>query len=114
VISTEDLNRFAYDGNKERLKQDIQNLKKQRLILQREIEARYSPKFHVLSLTKDSKRLLQHQNLVPQNQALYHGLLKPKELAHDVELYRLYQKVTSEIEHSGGTVHFCFGKVHLS
>ncbi len=104
VISTEDLNRFAYDGNKERLDQDIQNLKKQRLILQREIEARNSPRFHVLSLTKDGKCFLQRQNRVPKSQALYHGFLKPKELAHDVELYRLYQKVASEIERSGGMV----------
>ena len=105
VISTEDLNRFAYDGNKECLEQDVQSLKKQGLILQREIEAQNSPKFQVLSLTKDGKQFLQHQNRVPKSQALYHGFLKPKELAHDVELYRLYQKVASEIEHSGGTVH---------
>lgn len=105
VISTEDLNRFAYDGNKECLEQDVRGLKKQGLILQREIEARSSPKFRVLSLTKDGKQFLQHQNRVPKSQALYHGFLKPKELAHDVELYRLYQKVASEIERSGGTVH---------
>jgi len=104
VISTEDLNRFAYDGNKERLEQDVESLKKQGLILQREIEARNSPKFRVLSLTKDGKRFLQHQNRVPKSQAIYHGFLKPKELAHDAELYRLYQKVASEIERSGGTV----------
>ena len=30
--------------------------------------------------------------------------MKPKELAHDAELYRLYQKVASEIERNGGTV----------
>jgi hypothetical protein len=104
VISTEDLNRFAYDGNKERLEQDIQHFKKQGLILQREIEARNSPKFRVLSLTKDGKRFLRQQNRVPKNQALYDGFVKPRELAHDAELYRLYQKVAFEIERSGGTV----------
>jgi len=40
VISTEDLSRFAYDGHKDRLEQDIQHLKKQGLVSQREIEAR--------------------------------------------------------------------------
>jgi hypothetical protein len=104
VISAEDLSRFAYDENKERLEQDIQHLKKQGLILQREIEARNSSKFRVLSLTKDGRRFLRHQNHVPTSQALYDGFVKPKELAHDAELYRLYQKVASEIERNGGTV----------
>jgi hypothetical protein len=104
VIATEDLRRFAYDGNQARLEQEIQNLRKQGLISEREIEARNQLRFHVLSLTKDGRRFLEHQNRVPKSQALNAGFLKPKELAHDVELYRLYQKVASEIERSGGTV----------
>jgi len=103
VISTEDLTRFAYDGNQARLEQDLQSLRKQGRISQRDIEARNQPKFRVLSLTKDGKRFLEHQNRVPKSQALYAGFVKPKELAHDAELYRLYQKVASEIERSGGT-----------
>ena len=98
------MSRFAYDGNKERLEQDIQNLKQQGLISQREIEARNNAKFRVLSLTKDGKRFLRRQNRVRKSQALYDGFVKPKELAHDCELYRLYQKVASEIERNGGTV----------
>jgi hypothetical protein len=98
VISADDLSRFAYDGNKERLEQDIQHLKKQALVSQREIEAQNSPKFRVFSLTRDGKRFLRQQNRVRKSQALYDGFLKPKELAHDCELYRLYQKVASEID----------------
>jgi len=103
VISTEDLTRFAYDRNQARLEQDLQSLRKQGRISQRDIEARNQPKFRVLSLTKDGKRFLEHQNRVPKSQALYAGFVKPKELAHDAELYRLYQKVACEIERSGGT-----------
>jgi hypothetical protein len=104
VVSADDLNHFAFDGNKECLEQDVKNLRKQGLISQREIEARDNAQFRVLSLTKDGRRFLQHQHRVPRNQALYDGFVKPKELAHDAELYRLYQKVASEIEHYGGTV----------
>jgi len=57
VISTEDLRRFAYDGNQQRLEQDVQSLRKQGLISQREIEACNQPKFHMLSLTKDGKQV---------------------------------------------------------
>jgi hypothetical protein len=63
------LSRFAYDGNKERLEQDIQNLRKHGLISHREIEARNEAKFRVPTLTKDGKRFLQHQNRVPKSQA---------------------------------------------
>ena len=104
VIATEDLSRFAYDGNQESLEHDLQSLRKQGLISQREIEARNQPHFRVLTLTKDGKRFLQHQNRVTKSQSLYAGFVKPKELAHDADLYRLYQKVASEIERSGGTV----------
>jgi hypothetical protein len=55
VISADDLSRFAHDGNKERLEQDIQNLRKHGLISHREIEARNDAKFRVLTLTKDGK-----------------------------------------------------------
>jgi hypothetical protein len=104
VIATEDLSRFAYGGNQARLEQDLDSLRKQGLISEREIDSRNQPQFHVLSLTMDGKRFLQHQNRVPTSQALYAGFVKPKELAHDADLYRLYQKVASEIERSGGTV----------
>jgi hypothetical protein len=104
VIATEDLSRFAYGGNQARLEQDLDSLRKQGLISEREIDSRNQPQFHVLSLTMDGKRFLQHQNRVPTSQALYPGFVKPKELAHDADLYRLYQKVASEIERSGGTV----------
>jgi hypothetical protein len=63
VISTDDLSRFAYDGVKDRLEQDLQNLKKQGLISQRGIEARSHPKFWVLSLTiVESLTLERHRN----------------------------------------------------
>lgn len=104
VIATEGLRRFAYDENNARLEQDIQNLRKQGLISELEIEARNQPKFRVLSLTKDGKRFLERQNRVPKSQALYACFVKLKELSHDAELYRLYQKVASEIERGGGTV----------
>jgi hypothetical protein len=57
-----------------------------------------------MSLTKEGKRFLRHQNLVPREQALYDGFRKPKELAHDAELYRLYQRIATEIETNGGSI----------
>jgi hypothetical protein len=104
VISAEDLSRFGYDENRSRTEQDLQHLKNQRLVSDRQIEDHGSPHSRVLTLTKEGKQLLRHQNLVPKEQALYDGFVKPKELAHDAGLYRLYQRVATEIEVNGGSV----------
>ena len=104
VISLEDLNRFGYDENRARLEQDLQHLKIQGLISDRQIEGRRNLNFRVFALTKEGKRFLRHQNLVPRQQALYDDFRKPKELAHDSQLYRLYQRIATEIEMNGGSV----------
>ena len=104
VISSEDLSRFGYDENRARLEQDLQHLKNQRLISDRQIEAHTGPTFRVFTLTKEGKQFLRHHNLVPKEQALYDGFVKPKELAHDAGLYRLYQRIATEIEMNGGSV----------
>ena len=104
VISAEDLSRFGYDENRSHMEQDLQHLKNQRLVSDRQIEAHGDPHSRVLTLTKEGKQLLRHQNLVPKEQALYDGFVKPKELTHDAGLYRLYQRVATEIEVNGGSV----------
>jgi len=104
VISLEDLSRFGYDENRARLEQDLQHLKNQGLISDRQIETPENPNSGVLSLTKEGKRFLRRQNLVPRDQALYDGFRKPKELAHDAGLYRLYQRIATEIEMNGGSI----------
>jgi len=104
VISLEDLRRFAYDENRARLEQDLQHLKNQGLISDRQIETPKKPNSRVLALTKEGKRFVRHQHLVPREQALYDGFRKPKELAHDAGLYRLYQRIATEIEMNGGSV----------
>lgn len=86
------------------MEHDLQHLKNQRLISDRLIEVQDDRKLRVLTLTKEGKRLLWRQNLVPKEQALYEGFVKPKELAHDAELYRLYQRIATEIEMNGGKV----------
>ena len=55
-------------------------------------------------MTRDAHKLLTRQNRIPEGQAIYHGLAKPKEVRHDADLYRLYHNVAEEIEQSGGKV----------
>jgi hypothetical protein len=104
VVPTEDLARFGYQGDQARMEADIRNLRKHGLVEQRMIEGHSSYSTKVLTLTKEGHRLLKHAEIVPDQQAIYDGLVKPKEVRHDAEFYRLYQKVAREIERSGGKV----------
>lgn len=58
----------------------------------------------VVTLTKEGHKLLSRGKVVASSQATYHGLKKPKEAFHDADLYRLYHKVSDEIESRGGRV----------
>jgi hypothetical protein len=62
---------------------DLQHPKNHRLILDRQIQVEDDTNVPVFTLTKEGRRFLRHQNLVPKEQALYDGFVKPKELAHD-------------------------------
>ena len=53
-------------------------------------------------MTSPFIELLKNTHRVPDDQAIYHGLRKPREVEHDADLYRLYQKEVSDIERTGG------------
>ncbi len=104
VVPEDDLARFGYQGNRTQMEGDVRNLTRQGLVERRTIEGYSSYSTKVLTLTKNGHRLLERAQLVSSRQATYHGIVKPKEARHDADLYRLYQKVSREIERSGGKV----------
>lgn len=58
----------------------------------------------VVTLTDAGRALLDARQPSGDRQALYGGLVKPRELAHDAQLYRLFQTEASRIEADGGRV----------
>lgn len=104
VVDRNDLGKFAYAGNRERMKSDIRNLTEQGLVEQRNTSVLKKESRQVLTLTKQGHRFIRHQDFVAKEQALYHGFVKPKEANHDADLYRLYHKVAEDIERKGGRV----------
>ena len=104
VMDTGDLARFAYAGDRERMQSDIRNLVQQGLAEERGTSVLKKESRQALTLTKKGHRLIRRQNLLPKDQALYHGFVKPKEANHDADLYRLYQKIAGDIERKGGRV----------
>ena len=104
VVPVDDLAQLGYSGDRSRMENDLQNLRRQGLLEQHSIEGYDGRSKNVLVITRDAHKLLTRQNRIPEGQAVYHGLAKPKEVRHDADLYRLYHQVADEIESSGGRV----------
>ena len=102
VIAARDLAKHEYQGNNERMEKDIRHLRKHGLVTNRTVEISRKKSLRVVTLTKTGHRILKNANRVRDDQAIYHGLRKPREVEHDADLYRLYQKEASNIERTGG------------
>ena len=102
VIAVPDLAKFAYGGNRERTDKDIRRLAQQSLVTDKTMEISQKKTLRVVTLTKAGHRLLKNTNQLPDDQPIYHGLRKPREVRHDADLYRLYQKEAARIERGGG------------
>ena len=102
VIPVTDLAKHAYGGNREQMEKDIRGLARQSLLRDKTLEISQKKTLRVVTLTKAGHRLLTKTNQLPDNQPIYHGLVKPREVKHDADLYRLYQKEAARIERAGG------------
>jgi hypothetical protein len=104
VVALGDLANLGYAGDRRGMDSDLRNLVRQGLLQRRGTSALKKESQRVLTLTKQGQRFLRRQGLVPEDQTIYSGLVKPKEANHDASLYRLYQKAAGEIERKGGKV----------
>ena len=102
VIAVTDLANHAYGGDRERMEKDIRGLARQSLVTDKTIEISQKKTIRVVTLTKAGHRLLKKTNQLPDDQPTYHGLVKPREVKHDADLYRLYQKEAARIGRAGG------------
>lgn len=104
VVSQNDLAEFAYNGDRNRVERDIESLERQGLAEVKTIPDAEHNAIKVVTLTKQGNKLLRQGRILEPGQRTYYGLKKPKEAAHDADLYRLYHKVSDEIESKGGRV----------
>jgi len=102
VIAVAHLAKYAYGGHREQMDKDIRRLARQFLVTDKTIEISQKKTLRVVTLTKAGHRLLKKTNQLPDDQPIYHGLVKPREVKHDADLYRLYQKEVARIERAGG------------
>ena len=102
VINWKDLAQFGYAGDAKRLDRDVRHLLQQGLVEVKSTRCVDRDAEKLLVLTKKAKRLLLQSGRLPEGQAIYHGLVKPREASHDAALYRVYQRESARIESAAG------------
>ena len=104
TVDTKDLARYAYQGNENRMQEDIRSLQKQGLVEEKTLFRAHKEPRQIVTLTKPGYRLLRKIGDLPKDQEIYHGFVKPREQDHDADLYKVYQKAVKEIVKEGGSV----------
>ena len=108
VLAVKDIARTIYGGDKQALETDLRYLQERNLVRVDSVPARNDGRWlrpqriEVVTLTKYGKQLAHETGEFPLDQKLYHGLVKPREVEHDTQIYRAYLKEAGRIEHAGG------------
>jgi hypothetical protein len=109
VVRTADLRETLYNGKSRPLENDLKYLRDKGLIetqhvnLRRDGRRRTIERVEVVTLTKDGRSLLVKQGDLPKDQKVYAGLVKPREVEHDSQIYRAYKKEAERIEGNRGS-----------
>lgn len=108
VLTVKDIAKNIYAGDERAARSSLRYLKEQGMIsldtvnARRDGRARPVERIDVVTLTKDGEKLARHANALEPGQRLYHGLVKPREVEHDAQIYRAYMKEAARIERAGG------------
>ncbi len=102
TVDVRDLARFVYAGDEARLKHDLESLRAQGMVEEKTLFRAHRSARKLVSLTAEGQRIVRKASGLQEDQRIYHGFVKPKELDHDADLYKVYQKAAEEIRERGG------------
>jgi hypothetical protein len=109
VVATRDLAETVYAGRRSELQRDLRFLQEKGVVEINSVNARRDgrggkvQRIEVVTLTKPGRDLVREVSSLPPSQKLYHGMVKPREVEHDTQIYRAYLKESQRIEQNGGT-----------
>ncbi len=109
VVRTSDLAETVYGNRDGRLERDLAFLRQKGLIEVDAVNARRDgrggrvERIEVVTLTKAGQSFVRLTGGLAQDQKLYAGLVRPREVEHDSQIYRAYRKEAERIEGNGGT-----------
>ena len=104
AVAAIDLASISYGGDTRRMEREIRRLKEQSFVSEKVLRADRHHVIRLFALTKKGARLARSSGVVPEDQVIYHGFVKPREAKHDADLYRLYQAQAERIEAAGGRI----------
>lgn len=106
TVAVADLERARYEGHSRLLQRDLSELIKGGLLERRTVPVNSRGKsLTVVALTRRGNALTRSARGAADTwQAIYSGFVKPREIAHDAALYRMFQAEAARIERDGGTV----------
>lgn len=102
AVDASDLARFVYGGDEACLKYDLESLCAQGLVEKKTLYQAHRTARKLVTLTAAGQRVVANAGGIRGEQRMYHGFVKPRELDHDADLYKVYQKAASEIREKGG------------
>jgi len=102
VVDVADLADLAYGGQRDQMQNDLRNLLRQGLVRKGVFEGPEQTPRELLTLSKRGQRLIHSNRMVPSDQTIYSGFVKPREANHDANLYKLYNKEIARILKEGG------------
>lgn len=102
TVDVNDLARYAYDGDARRMQYDLSELRTQGLVEEKTVPQAHKEARTVVTLTEKGHRILGNTSGLRKDQAIYHGYVKPREINHDADLYKVYQEAAREIRSRGG------------
>jgi hypothetical protein len=109
VVTTRDLAETVYDNRRSRMERDLAFLREKGLVQVDSVNARRDgrggrvERIEVVTLTRTGRDVARQTSGLPQDQKLYAGMVKPREVEHDAQIYRAYSKEAEQIERKGGT-----------
>lgn len=109
VVNVRDLAENVYGGDRSALERDLSFLEKKGIVSLHSVRARRDGRLRqpeqlqVVSLTRPGKDLVREVAGLGSDQQIYAGLVKPREVEHDTQIYRTYLKELDRIEKLGGT-----------
>lgn len=109
VIATRDLAEAIYGGRRSLMERDLTFLRQKGLVQVDAVNARRDgrggrvERIEVVTLTRAGRDAARQTSGLPEDQKLYSGLVKPREVEHDAQIYRACKKEAERIEQKGGT-----------
>jgi hypothetical protein len=109
VVAVRDLAETVYGCDRSAVERDLRYLEEKGIVSLRTVNARRdgswreAERIQVVTLTRPGKKIVRQVGSLRQDQQLYAGLVKPREVEHDTQIYRAYLREMERIENLGGS-----------